>query len=368
MSDATPPATPPLAELREAIDAIDDRLLGLLAERAEIVAGIAEAKRQAGLGSLDPERERAVLARLVSRGAGRFPAAGIAAVFREVMSASVSLQRPVTVACLGPAGTWSESAARALFGFAAGYLEEPTIDAVFERVRRGEADHGVVPIENSIEGSVHATLDALLEGGVLIRREIVLPIAQCLASLAPSLGEVERVYSHPQGLGQCRRWLAANLPRAAWIHTSSTAAAAVEASRDARGAAIAGARAAELAGLPVLREGIQDRPDGATRFVSIAQSDAPRTGQDRTTLAFGVRDDQTRGALRRVLGVLDDAGVNMTRIESRPSRDAAWRYAFVADVEGHRTDPDVAEALERLAQACAWVRVLGSYPRHQGAA
>lgn len=352
-----------LSALRGLIDTLDDRMLALLAERSEVVAAIAESKRTSGVASLDPEREKAVLERLVAQGAGRFPASGIVAVFREVMSASVAQQAPVTVACLGPAGTWTETAARTLFGFAPRYLEETAVEAVFDAVRRGAAEYGVVPVENSTEGSVSATLDALLEGGTAIRRELVLPIEQCLLTRASGLAEVARVYSHPQALAQCRRWLAMHLPRAQLVHTSSTSLAAAEAASDAEGAAIGSARAGELAGMPVLRAQIQDRSDNATRFVAIAKTDAPPTGDDKTTLAFGVRDDGQRGALRRVLALLDDGGVNLTRIESRPSPTEAWRYVFVVDVEGHRTDVPLALTLGALERACEWVRVLGSYPR-----
>lgn len=359
-----PEPTLDLAAVRARIDAIDDRLLALLAERAEVVADVAAAKQREGTPALDPEREKALLERILDKGAGRFPKSALLAVYREILSGSVSLQAGVTVAYLGPAGTYSHVAARTFFGYAPRYLEEPTIEGVFEAVRRGRALYGVVPIENSTEGAVTSALDALLEGGVSIRRELILPIQHCLLSSVESLTRIERVYSHPQALAQCRRFLAQNLPSAHVVATTSTAMAVREAAADVGGAAIASELAGELQGLPVLRERIQDLEQNATRFVMVGKHDAKRTGDDRTALAFSFRDDEERGALRRTLAVIEDAGVNMTRIESRPSRSSAWRYVFVVDVEGHREDAHVASALEALRACCERVIVLGSYPRY----
>ncbi len=353
-----------LGELRARIDGIDAQILDLLAERAEVVAGVAEAKRERGAPALDPEREKHLLERILARGAGRFPKRSLLAVYREILSGSVSLQARVTVAYLGPVGTYSHVAARTLFGLAPRYVEEATIEGVFDAVRRERALYGVVPLENSTEGSVASAVDSLLEGGCMIRRELVLPITHCLLSHAVTLAEIERVYSHPQALAQCRRHLAQSLPRAQVVHTTSTAMAVREAAGDAAGAAIGSALAGELHGVPVIREGIQDQAENATRFVMIGREDAPRTGEDKTTLAFSIRGDTERGALRRTLSVLDDHGVNMTRIESRPARSTAWRYVFVVEVEGHRTDAIVASAIDALRERCESVRVLGSYPRY----
>ncbi|UJR79335.1 prephenate dehydratase [Sandaracinus amylolyticus] len=355
---------PDLALARQRIDSIDDRILDLLAERAEVVGAVRRAKQASGAPALDPEREKALLERLLERGAGRFPKPAILAVFREILSGCVSLQARVTVAYLGPQGTYSHAAARALFGYAPQYIEEATIDGVFESVRRGRAVYGVVPIENSTEGSVAGAIDALIEGGCRIRRELVLPIKHCLLSNVESLSEVRRVYSHPQALAQCRKYLANNLPQAQIVHTASTALAVREAGGDASGAAIGSSLAGEIMGVPVLREGIQDIAFNATRFVMIGKDDAKPTGRDRTTFTFIIADETERGALRRTLGVLEDNGVNMTRIESRPSRDRAWRYVFVIDVEGHREDENVAAALAALETRVQALTVLGSYPRY----
>lgn len=351
-----------LPALRVEIDALDDQLLALLEQRARVVDEVGLAKRAMGQTVFhDPVRERQVLDRLCARGAGRFPAEAIRAVFREVMSACLSLEEPVRVAFLGPEGTFSHVAAREVYGLFARYREATTIDGVFDAVRRGAADFGVVPLESSSEGAVTFTLDALLDGDLQIRQEVVVDVTQCLLGLATGPTSVERVYGAAQALAQCRLWLARHLPSAAIVQTPSTAAAAREALADPAAAAIASRLAGDIFALPVLREQIDDRPENATRFVVVAKTDAPRTGRDRTTVAFSVRDEH--GALRRALAVFDDAAINLSHIESRPSRQRSWEYVFLADFEGHRQDPAVAAALAKLESQCAMVRVLGSYPR-----
>jgi chorismate mutase / prephenate dehydratase len=355
-----------LDDLRKQIDTIDDRILSLLEERANVVSHVADAKKGSNAPYFNPERERAVLDRLSAKGAGRFPREAIRSVYREVMSACLSLQAPMVVSFLGPEGTFAHIAARHLFGLAARYAEATTIDNVFDAVRRGVAMYGVVPIENSTEGSVTSTADALIDGGIAIRQELILDISQCLLSLAPSLTSIERVYSHPQALAQCRIWLARNLSSAQLVQTTSTSAAARDAAADPTGAAIGSSLAAEIHGLPIVRESVQDRPENATRFLLLAKDDAPPTGDDKTTLAFSLRDG--RGALRHALEAFDLAGVSLTRIESRPHREKAWEYVFLVDAEGHRQSEGLAKALETLAVRCETVNVLGSYPRFRSPA
>ncbi|HEY2509983.1 MAG TPA: prephenate dehydratase [Polyangiaceae bacterium] len=352
-----------VGEYRKRIDSIDDQLLALLGERAKVAEEIGVLKRTAGQATLhDPEREEQVLARLMGKGAGTFPPSAIRSVFREVISACLSLEQPVSVSFLGPEGTFSHMAARHLFGLAARYREATTIAGVFDAVRAGDASYGVVPIENSTEGSVTPAADALIEGDLVIRQELVLDVAHVLLGRPGlALGTIERVYSHPQALAQCRVWLAKNVPSAQLVQTASTVAACHEALADERGAAIGSRLAAELLELEAIRDGIHDRPENATRFFVIAKRDAPRTGKDKTTLAFSIKDG--RGVLRSVLGVFDDAGINLTRIESRPSRQKRWDYVFLADLEGHREDEAVARAISQLGERCDMVKVLGSYPR-----
>jgi chorismate mutase/prephenate dehydratase len=352
-----------LDDLRRSIDDIDDAILALLDQRADLARQVAKAKLETGAATYDPERERAVLARLEAKGGGRFPREAIRAVYREVMSACLAVQEPMTVAFLGPVGTFTHAAALDMFGLAVRYVEAATIDGVFDAVRRGDAAHGVVPIENSTEGSVTQAVDALIEGGVLIRRELLFEIEHCLMSTAAGVTHIERVYSHPQALAQCRIWLAKNLATAQLVQTPSTASAAREALADAAGAAIGSQFAAELYGLPVLRERIQDLTHNVTRFVMLAMEDGPRTGRDKTTLTFAVHDGP--GALRRVLEVFDENGISLTRIESRPSRQKAWDYVFLAELEGHRDDVNVRTALATLADRCPMLRNLGSYPQYE---
>lgn len=351
-----------LDELRRRIDEIDDRILDLLKERAVVAEDVAAVKRIANIAVFhDPEREREVLDRLENKGAGSFPRASIRAVFREIMSGCLSLEQPVRIAYLGPEGTYSHIAARQSFGTAALYREATSIEGVFDAVLRGDAIYGVVPIENVTEGSVAQTLDALLQSDLRIRQELVLDIAHCLLSRASKLTGIERVYSHPQALAQCRGWLSKYLGFAQTIPTASTAAAAREALADRAAAAIASRLAGEIHGLPVLRDAIQDRAKNATRFVVIAREDAPRTGNDKTSLAFSTPDET--GALRRALSLFEGANINLSRIESRPAGEQPWQYVFYVDAEGHREDEKLARAISQLEAQCPLVRVLGSYPR-----
>ncbi len=349
-----------LDDLRKRINELDDDILKLLEERARVVSDVAHAKREANLPTYDPERERQVLDRLASR-AGRFPAEAVRAVYREIMSACLALQEPLKVAYLGPEGTFSHAAARSFFGLAATYTEATTFESVFDAVVRQQAQHGVVPIENSSEGSVPHAIDALVGNDLLIRAEFEIEVSQCLLTRAPGLTSIERVYSHPQPLGQCRMWLAKHLASAQLVQTTSTAAAVREAVSDSRCAAIASQLASELYGVPILREKIQDRAENFTRFIVVSHEDAARTGNDKTTIAFSLHDG--RGALLRVLSVFDEEQINLSRIESRPSREKPWDYVFLAELEGHKDDANVAKAMDGLRSRCPMIKHLGSYPK-----
>jgi chorismate mutase/prephenate dehydratase len=351
-------------DTRRRIDAIDDELLGLLNQRAKLVRDVGKKKRDRSIGMHDPEREQQIYARLEqkltkTKGAA-FPLEGIRPVFREVISACLSLEEKLSVAYFGPAGTFTHQAARISFGTGVNYVEAATIPGVFDAVARGATAYGVVPTENSTEGGVPNTLDSFLETDVMIRGELILEVSQCLMGRHDDLGRIERVYSHPQGLAQCREWLTKHLPRAQLVVSLSTSSAAREAAVDEGSAAIASRLAAELNHLTVIREGIQDRKENATRFVVLAKNDAPPTGKDRTSILFSTRDE--RGALRRVLEIFDEERINLSRIESRPRRGERWQYVFFADLDGHRLDPNVTRSLTRLEATCDMVRVLGSYP------
>jgi chorismate mutase / prephenate dehydratase len=353
-----------LDELRKRIDDIDERIVALLEQRAAAAAQAAEVKRTQGRAFHDPEREQQVFTHveqaLARHDAPHFPTTSLRPVFREIMSACLSVEGTLTVAYMGPPGTFSHMAAQAAFGLAAHYVQTTNIPAVLDAVSRGVAEYGVVPFENSTEGGINATLDTLLDSELLIRGELVLDVVQCLAGQHDDLARIERVYSHPQPLAQCRAWLVRHLPHAQLVVSPSTVVAAREAAEDDTAAAVCSRLAAELTELRVIREGIQDSAENATRFVVVAKTDAPPTGRDKTTFVFATHHE--RGALRKALEILEHEGLNLSRIESRPRRGKRWEYVFFADVEGHRSDPQVARALATLGEHSGLVRVLGSYP------
>ncbi|HEV8550260.1 MAG TPA: prephenate dehydratase, partial [Polyangiaceae bacterium] len=268
----------------------------------------------------------------------------------------------LTVAYFGPEATYTHMAARDRFGSSTNYVAMASIPDVFQEVKHGRVDYGVVPIENSTEGGVSATLTALLESSLSIRGELVIPVHLCLAARHRDFARLRRVASHPQPLAQCRHWLENRLPDAELVSLSSTTAAAIEAQRDDALAAVTSRLGAELYALEILAEGIQDSDENATRFVVVGHEDQKAaTGRDKTSVVFSTPHE--RGALRRALGVFDDEHINLTRIESRPTPGKRWEYVFFTDLEGHREDPPVARALLKLGTFCSTVRVLGSYPR-----
>jgi chorismate mutase / prephenate dehydratase len=351
-----------LPEIRERIDAVDLEIFELIERRAELVREVAREKKDTGTLTHDPEREREILARFEARAENAgLPRASIREIYREIMSACLSIEQSHSVAYMGPPGTFSHIAARNAFGLAARYLDFPTIGSVIDQVARGNVTYGVVPIENSTEGGVTTTLDTLVEAEVMIRAELVIEVAVCLIGREQDLSKIRRVHSHPQPLAQCRLFLARTLPNAEIVSSASTTAAIHEAALDDTAAALGSRLAAELYGLPVLREGVQDRAENATRFVILAKNDAPRSGNDKTSIVFSTPHAQ--GALRRALQIFDEEGLNLTRIESRPALGQRWEYVFFTDLIGHRSDEPVARAIERLKQSCATVRLLGSYAR-----
>jgi chorismate mutase / prephenate dehydratase len=355
-----------LDELRQAIDAVDDELLQLLNRRARLVAQVGSLKEERRLPFYVPRRERAIVERLVAENPGPFPTPAIRAVFQEVFSACLSLEKGLRVAYLGPEATFTHMAVTHQFGLSARAAPVGTIAGVFAEVEQGRADFGVVPVENSTEGAVLSTLDTFLDSPLKISAEIVLDIAQCLL-VRPGLElrDVQRVYSHPQALGQCRKWLTANLPHAAQVEAPSTAEAARIAREDASGAAIASELAGRLHDLVIAAEAIQDLADNATRFLVIGREQAHATGKDGTSLLLLVKDGP--GALLRLLQPFSDEGVNLTKIESRPSRRRPWESAFFLDLEGHLEDGAVARALATVAGRAETCKVLGSYPRAERA-
>lgn len=348
-----------LDSLRAAIDGVDNRILDLLRERAELVDQVGKIKEQSGESYYAPEREEALLQRLVAANRSRLPESSLRAIYREILSSMRALEQTITVAYLGPRTTFSHQAAVTHFGHAVQLQPERTIGEVFEAVERGRAHYGVVPIENSQEGSVNATLDRFMDTDAKICAQVFLPVELNLLGAGP-LENVRKVYSHPQPFGQCRGWLAEHLPAAECIEVSSTARAAELAAAEKDAAAIAGSMAGEEFGLPVLAPSIQDAASNVTRFFVVGKKSARPSGRDKTSAMFAVKDQP--GALAKALEPFEKAGISLTRIESRPSKRQAWEYYFFADFAGHAEDSGVAQALGELGKVCAFTRILGSYP------
>ena len=359
-----------LGGLRGRIDRVDRELHALLNERARLAREVGISKSKAGdlVDFYRPEREAEVLRLALERnaelrGKGGLRDEEIARLFREIMSACLAQEEPLKVGFLGPEGTFSQTAVHKHFGQSVRALSLASIDEVFHEVEAGRADFGVVPIENSTEGSVNHTLDRFLNSPLHICGEVELRIHQNLMGNVGSLREVKRVCSHPQSLAQCRQWLNANLPNAERIPESSNAEAARRA-RDERGtAAIAGVTAAEVYGLKILANEIEDRPDNSTRFLVVGRRNFGPSGNDRTTLLVSTGHTESPGALYRLLEPLAQNKVSLTRIESRPSQRRKWDYVFFMDLEGHIEDPPVARALAKLKTRASLCRVLGSYPK-----
>lgn len=354
-----------LGSIRESIDAIDQRIHELLNERARFAQQVGLSKRGEGLSTADfykPEREAQVLRKAIERNKGPLRNEEIVRLFREIMSACLAQQEPLKVAFLGPEGTFSQQAVLKHFGHSVRALPLPAISEVFEEVQAGHADFGVVPIENSTEGTVNHTLDMFLNSPLKICGEIELRIRQHLMGRMTGLQNIVRVCSHPQSLAQCRQWLDEHLPNIERVPVSSNAEAARRARDEDGTAAIAGEAAAEVYGLGVLVPEIEDTVDNTTRFLVIGRKLFSASGLDKTTLLVSAGNTQSPGALHRLLGPLAENGITMTRIESRPSRKKKWDYVFFIDVVGHAEQPPLKTALDNLKQASTLFRVLGSYP------
>lgn len=349
-----------LSDFRQKIDTLDAKLLDLLNERADLVHEVGLIKKKEGVAVYAPEREEQLLRSLVKKNKGRLPASAVRAIYREIMSASLALEKDLTIAFLGPEATWSHQAARAKFGSSVQYAAQSSISEVFNVVSRGKADYGVVPIENSIEGAVSYTLDQFMDSELKICAQFSLKIENNLAAKIPR-DKIRNIYSHPQVLGQCRQWLRHNLPGADLIETASTTRAAELAAKDPHGAALAGNMAAEVHGLDILEYSVQDSPNNTTRFLVIGNNSCPSTGDDKTSLMFCLHDKA--GALFHALAPFKKLKINMSKIESRPSKRKAWDYTFFVDIDGHARDAKVAEAIDELSSHCAIVKILGSYPK-----
>lgn len=352
-----------LEEHRQAIDQIDEQVLQLLSERGRIALEIGKIKQNKKADLYDPSREQRIYARLAQSNPGPFDDKAVTSIFREIISASHALQKPIKVAYLGPKSTFSHLACLAHFGYAVTGRPVSNFKGVFDEVEKGLADFGVVPIENSTEGVVTHTLDLFAESSLNIFGEIVLEVTHHLLSKAKRLDQVEQVYSHPQAIGQCKRFLEENLPDVILKSVSSTAKAAELCRDDPSAAAIASEAAGRIYDIPILQKRIEDSTENSTRFLIISKKRNKPTGADKTSIIVSIQD--MPGALYRILRHFADQQINLSKIGSRPSKKKAWEYLFHIDMLGHIEDEAIQRALENLKSQMVSIKVLGSYPMAQ---
>ncbi len=355
-----------LKKLREHIDKIDESLLKLLNERGRLVEGVGQQKEKSGRGIFVPSREKSLLQRLKRLNSGPLSGQAVQDVFNEIVHACRSLQKRLKISYFGPEATFTHQAALKTFGPQVELIPARIIADVFSEVEKGRADYGVVPIENSTEGVVNHTLDMFVESNLSICAERELPIWHYLLgreSEYKKKGKVRTLYSHYQALAQCRQWIEAHLPNVRIVESASTAEAAQTASQTRNAVAIASRLAADLYGLEVLESRIEDNAHNFTRFLVIGKAEPQPTGHDKTSVMFSVKDKI--GALHDILVPFKRYGLNMTKIESRPTRQRAWEYIFFVDFLGHRSESRVQKALQQLERSCAFLKILGSYPRSE---
>jgi chorismate mutase/prephenate dehydratase len=349
-----------LDALRKKIDHVDAKLVELLNERASLAQEIGRTKSLNGQEIYVPGREKEIYKRISDINGGPLPEQSVHSIYREILSASRSLEAPLTVAYFGPEATYTHMAARDRFGASTNYVAMPSIPDVFQEVKQGRVDYGVVPIENSTEGVVTHTLDMLVEADVKISAEIVLDVHHCLLSRSGKADDVREIISHPQALAQCRRWTTANYPNARVTEASSTAQAAQMAAKDASLAAIASALAKDMYGLEVVARNIEDQANNITRFLVIGARSPKPSGDDKTSIVFSVKDEV--GVLHRMLDPFARNKINLSKIESRPLKQKPWEYLFFLDLEGHIEEPRIQKAIKKLEKICLFIKILGSYP------
>lgn len=349
-----------LDNLRKKIDSLDNQILKLLTQRAEIVKKINIIKEKKHIEVFSPEREANILKRIKKLNKKNLSDVDIELIFKEIFSVFRALKIELKIAYLGPEGTFTHLAAVKKFGKKVNYISCDSINEVFSIVEKGKAEYGVVPVENSIEGVVNYTLDMFSESNLKICAEIVMNIHHDLLTYYPN-NKIKRVYSNPQVFAQCRDWLPKNLPEAKLIPVVSTARAAYEAQKDPNGACIGSRILASLYNLKIIHSNIQDTSSNFTRFLVIAKKDSSPSSEDKTSILFSVKDKV--GALHDALYSFKKFGINLTKIESRPSKKKVWEYYFFVDFEGHSTNPKVKKCLKELEKRCNFVKILGSYPK-----
>lgn len=349
-----------LNELRLKIDQIDEQIVDLLNTRARVVVEIGKVKQSQNSPIYAPDREKAILEKIRKLNRGPLPDRCMEAVYRELMSGSFALEKPLRIGFLGPEGSFSHAASVCKFGSSVDYVPLSAIPAVFEEVVRGHVDYGLVPVENSIGGGIVDTLDAFLSSSAKICAEVLLTVHHNLLANQP-WEKIEKIYSKAEVFSQCRDWLSATAKDRTTIPSESTTAAALLARETPCVAAIGSRQAAELYGLHILFENIEDNPDNMTRFFVIGREPARRSGDDKTAVMFTTAHKP--GALAEVLDVFKENGINLTDIEKRPSRKVNWEYYFFIDAQGHADDPAMKTAIEQARKHCLQLTVLGSYPK-----
>ncbi len=349
-----------ISELREEIDKADEKILALLNRRYEFVKKIGDLKKSSSRAIYVPEREKTVFKRLEKLNKGPLGNDALRAIYREIMSGAIELEKHLEIAYFGQEASFTHLAAIAKFGHCASYLSRNSIPDVFSDVETGRLDYGVVPIENSTEGAVNHTLDMFINSNAKICAEINMRIHHNLISRIP-MDQIRRIYSHAQVIGQCRGWLMEKMPRAELIEVSSSSTAAERAASERHSAAIASSLAAETYGLKILASNIEDNIDNTTRFMVIGRQEPVTTGDDKTSICYAIKDRV--GALYDSLLPFKNAQITLTMIESRPSKRKNWEYFFFVDLLGHQSDPKLAAALEKVQKICQFLKILGSYPR-----
>jgi chorismate mutase/prephenate dehydratase len=348
-----------LNKLRKEIDGIDEKITRLLNLRAKVIVRVGELKQKNGSSAYSPDRERQVLDRVIRGSKGPLSKGALESIYREIMSSSFSLEKPLKIVYMGPQASFSHLAALKRFGSQVEYAACDSIGDVFLEVERGGADYGVVPIENSIEGAVSHTLDMFMDSDLKICSQIMLDVAHNLLANCRK-DSIKRVYSNPQVFGQCRIWLQENLPGAELVEVSSTTRAAQIARKEKNASCIASILAATVYKLRVIARDIEDSPHNITRFLVIGRAAVKQTKRDKTSILFSIKDSV--GALHDMLVPFKKYGINLTKIESRPSKKKAWDYYFFMDLEGHQDSPKVKKALNELEVKCKFLKILGSYP------
>lgn len=350
-----------LSDLRKEIDKIDSHIVDLVNRRGRVSCDIGQIKKKKNQPIYSPDRESQVYSNLEKKNPGPLPAESVKAIYREIMSACLALEQPLKVAYLGPEFTFTHQASVKKFGSSVSYISCDGIPDVFREVERGSADYGVVPIENSTEGAVNHTLDMFVDSPLMICSEVYYPIKHSLLCKKESMKSIKVIYSNPQVFGQCRGWIEKHLPQAKLRDVSSTAKAAEIASRHSDSACIAGEAAAKKYQLKVLARAIEDLATNVTRFLIIGKKMSNISGADKTSIMFSVKDRP--GVLHDMLSAFKSYGINLTKIESRPSKKKLWKYYFFIDMEGHADSPKVKKALKSLKNKCYFLKILGSYPK-----